>query len=287
MPSFSEKFSPRGESHSGKEEEERMIEERSLPLDIEILEEKKGRGELKAAVKMARPPESELAEQRQRLADILERQGRPKKEIKTDEDIRKERFRSAYYESFGMREADLKEYEDFLGISRDDLSGKKILDIGAGDNLKFEQEAKGYGAAVIALNPALGYQEKNSSFMRQMARMKKEPAVAGYAQELPFADEVFDEEFSLFGIPGYLPENETEYRKAFAEIIRTLKPGGEGRFSPINEEVAIQTYFWDLLDDLKEQGHEAYVEKFWLEDKRSPSGKLEYQRLIIRKKEEK
>jgi len=66
----------------------------------------------------------------------------------------------------------------------------------------------------------------------------------GDAQALPYADEMFDAAFSLFGLM-FFPDR----KKGFAEIYRTLKPGGSiavTSWAPVDQSPAMQTMFGAL-----------------------------------------
>lgn len=66
----------------------------------------------------------------------------------------------------------------------------------------------------------------------------------GDAQALPYADEMFDAAFSLFGLM-FFPDR----KKGFAEIHRTLKPGGSiavTSWAPVDQSPAMQTMFGAL-----------------------------------------
>jgi ubiquinone/menaquinone biosynthesis C-methylase UbiE len=66
----------------------------------------------------------------------------------------------------------------------------------------------------------------------------------GDAQTLPYADETFDSAFSLFGLM-FFPDRQ----KGFAEIYRTLKPGGSiavTSWAPVDQSPAMQTMFGAL-----------------------------------------
>jgi len=66
----------------------------------------------------------------------------------------------------------------------------------------------------------------------------------GDAQALPYADGMFDAAFSMFGLM-FFPDR----RKGFAEIYRTLKPGGSiavTSWAPIDQSPAMQTMFGAL-----------------------------------------
>ena len=63
----------------------------------------------------------------------------------------------------------------------------------------------------------------------------------GDAQALPYADEMFDAAFSMFGLM-FFPDR----RKGFSEIYRTLKPGGTiavTSWAPIDRSPAMQMIF--------------------------------------------
>jgi len=66
----------------------------------------------------------------------------------------------------------------------------------------------------------------------------------GDAQTLPYADETFDAAFSLFGLM-FFPDR----KQGFAEIYRTLKPGGSiavTSWAPVDQSPAMQTMFGAL-----------------------------------------
>jgi ubiquinone/menaquinone biosynthesis C-methylase UbiE len=66
----------------------------------------------------------------------------------------------------------------------------------------------------------------------------------GDAQALPYDDETFDAAFSLFGLM-FFPDR----RRGFAEIHRTLKPGGSiavTSWAPVDQSPAMQTMFGAL-----------------------------------------
>ena len=66
----------------------------------------------------------------------------------------------------------------------------------------------------------------------------------GDAQALPYADNMFDAAFSMFGLM-FFPDRS----KGFAEIYRTLKPGGTiavTSWAPVDQSPAMQTMFGAL-----------------------------------------
>ncbi len=66
----------------------------------------------------------------------------------------------------------------------------------------------------------------------------------GDAQALPYADQTFDAAFSMFGLM-FFPDR----KRGFAEIYRTLKPGGSiavTSWAPVDQSPAMQTMFGAL-----------------------------------------
>jgi ubiquinone/menaquinone biosynthesis C-methylase UbiE len=90
-----------------------------------------------------------------------------------------------------------------------------------------------------------------SEAMLAVFRNKIEQAVhrnialhCGDAQTLPYADATFDAAFSLFGLM-FFPDRQ----QGFAEIHRTLKPGGSiavTSWAPVDQSPAMQTMFGAL-----------------------------------------
>jgi ubiquinone/menaquinone biosynthesis C-methylase UbiE len=166
-----------------------------------------------------------------------------------------------------------------LDLSEAELRGKKILDIGSSRHAKFAREAESKDIEVISLNPELAIEKVGlKRAIKETAEQKGLPGVAALAQELPFPDNTFDLEVSLYGVPGYLPKFVSEYQLAFQEIIRTLKPGGEAKLFPISDKLAGTEEFKSLLAGLS--GAEAGLV---LEDLPGSSDDQRY-RLVIRKK---
>jgi SAM-dependent methyltransferase len=65
--------------------------------------------------------------------------------------------------------------------------------------------------------------------------------VCGDGQDLPFENDVFDAAFSMFGLM-FFPDRQ----KGYAEIYRTLKPGGEvvvSSWAPVSDSPAMQVMF--------------------------------------------
>ena len=149
----------------------------------------------------------------------------------------------------------INKYEKWLGISIEELKGKLVLDIGSGPEEIFSKEAKREGVDVVSLSPELKHEDireiTKGNFLDifRKGRWQKK-SVAGIVQELPFENETFDVEVSLYGGMHYLPYLESEYRLAFKEIIRTLKSGGKAYLYPVNVQEEDEEKFKTLLQEL-------------------------------------
>lgn len=129
-------------------------------------------------------------------------------------------------------------YEQYLNFPTEKYFGGKVLDIGAGYGERFNIEAASEGVEVISLNPELkreGAREMREEIMESKHADLAE-SIAGLAQELPFKNGTFDGVTSLCGVPRYLERSLAEYRQAFSEIMRVLKPGGQAYIYPIDHE---------------------------------------------------
>lgn len=130
----------------------------------------------------------------------------------------------------------LKRYEDYLDLSRANLQGKTILDLGVGRTDRFARELKeaGIDANVIGLSP--DFKDSYTRHALEHETQKTSPgwrrkAVAGIAQQLPFKDETFDLVVSLYALTYYswFPE---QVQAWVSEIGRVLRGGGEARLAP-------------------------------------------------------
>lgn len=170
-------------------------------------------------------------------------------------------------------ERGIEKYEKLLGLPIQEMKGQLVLDIGSGPEEVFSKEVKKKGINVVSLSPELKYGDMRKSakgnffdFLHkgfgQGRRQKK--SVGGIIQELPFKDETFDSEVSLFGGIHYLPYLKSEYELAFTEIIRTLKRGGRAYLYPVNVRDEDKAAFLQLLEELSSQADFKFdlVEKF-------------------------
>jgi len=145
----------------------------------------------------------------------------------------------------------VKQYFNNLELTNKMLSEKEnVLDIGAGmrDFAGFCIREK-INDNIISLEPALNkYPETGISEAIQMHWGKEvynhmqSKTVAGNMEQMPFKNNSFDLIVDNAAMPGFnYSLNEIEQmiegvEKAFDEIIRVLKPGGEARLFPLSEE---------------------------------------------------
>ena len=125
------------------------------------------------------------------------------------------------------------EYLDLLKINRDDLDGKRVLDLGAGNNLNFVRQlsAGGIHADVISFSPAF-FQGKTWDEGIQGAEEAGRRAVAGMAEELPFAAHSFDV-IVAFYLTMYI-QTDKGIADTLNEIVRVIRPGGVRYSGPVS-----------------------------------------------------
>lgn len=138
-------------------------------------------------------------------------------------------------------ERGLEFYEERLGISRDQLKNKMILDLGSGKETALAEDVsvKVEGAKVVSLSPHYS----DPHYQKELENNpQKDRAVAAVAEKLPFRDGTFDYVFAIRSVPYYFhgrdeDEKETKIniKTIFSEAMRLLNPGGEARFNPYNE----------------------------------------------------
>lgn len=153
---------------------------------------------------------------------------------------------------FKKREAQtnwsFEEVREMLNLPIDEMKGMRGLDIGSGSEGVFSKEAEKHGIDVVSLNPASGTLFNSNERKKHYGK-----TVSGLVQEMPFKDDTFDFEISYLAIPFYLERHEQEYRDAFSEIIRTLKPGGIAYFYPILPLLQEDETFGKIISDFSEQ----------------------------------
>lgn len=121
---------------------------------------------------------------------------------------------------------DLATYCKELGITEQDLLGKRILDVGAGLKAELSQ-ALGDKAEVISFSPDYS----NEKYRKHVAGLEK-PVVAGVGQAMPFSDESFEIVLMLH-VAEHLYSSSLE--KIIKEIARILKKGGIAYIAPLLE----------------------------------------------------
>lgn len=112
---------------------------------------------------------------------------------------------------------DFKVYKDLFGFSDNELKGKSVLDIGAADS-KFAEESAGITRRVVRLD--LKFSGEPPEYING--------AITGIVQDLPFADNSFDETLSAISLYWI----NTGLNEALLEMIRVTKPEGKIRIFP-------------------------------------------------------
>ncbi|OHA05678.1 MAG: hypothetical protein A2934_01765 [Candidatus Sungbacteria bacterium RIFCSPLOWO2_01_FULL_47_10] len=144
----------------------------------------------------------------------------------------------------------LDEYLKFLELTRDDLAGKKILDIGSGLNQCAEDIKKErLRADVVPFDYFYSLPQharenlyKNRYDEKDFVKVKEAlgrvggsgltgELVAGRAEKLPFRDESFDMVICFFSMPLYA-ESREQAGAFMREVERVLKKGGTARIYP-------------------------------------------------------
>lgn len=154
-----------------------------------------------------------------------------------------------YYRCSAPVDRSYEEYCLGFGFDLAIFAGRTVLDLGAGTEATFATQAAEHGLRVISVNP--NWQDATYRQVTEVGRNWHGDgrSVAAVAQELPFADESFDAVISLWGVPAYLPGTKAEYRRAFQEIHRVLKPTGVGIMFPISRLTVLQPSFEEVLGE--------------------------------------
>lgn len=132
-----------------------------------------------------------------------------------------------------------KEYLQNLGLKREDLSGKRILDVGAGGRgFAYDVASQGIQAEVFSLEPrfAIPPEKRVDTLFGSYADLSDTPqvhgkTVAGVAEKIPFLDNSFDLVVSNYAFPTWAPSAKSLWQ-FYKEAARVTKPGGEIRLYP-------------------------------------------------------
>jgi len=124
------------------------------------------------------------------------------------------------------------EYVHQLNIRTEDLESKRVLDLGSGSNLNLARQLpeEGIQAEIISFSPGF-YHGKTWDRRAERADEAGTLAVAGMAEELPFADRSFDTVLAFY-VTIYLQDSK-RIEIVISEMIRVLKPGGVAYIGPI------------------------------------------------------
>lgn len=111
-----------------------------------------------------------------------------------------------------------------LGLSWENLEGKKVLDVGAG-LAEVAEEGKKRGVDIVSL-------EKYPERAKEEGEIPKDISyIQAEAEALPFKDEIFDLVIS-HGAPPTISQTKGEVINITKEVERILKEDGEFRFGP-------------------------------------------------------
>lgn len=120
----------------------------------------------------------------------------------------------------------LKNYQKELGLGKDEIENKHILDLGSGPTARFERELKNK-AFVVSLSP--DYEDAEYRGWLDGNKGEVKHAIAGLGQALPFKDEVFDI-VCIYHVFEHTPLGRAE--EIVRESIRVLKIGGRVHIMP-------------------------------------------------------
>lgn len=140
---------------------------------------------------------------------------------------------------------DLSSYETQLLFDRQELEGKKVLDLGAGPELKFakELEISGIRADVTSLSP--DFSETNYA-EKAKESYPEGKLTAGVGQALPFQNESFDRIFA-FHVDEHL--SRPSFMGFISEMARVLKKDGEAKLGPTLNIPGEWNPYQAVLDD--------------------------------------
>ncbi|MBK8847189.1 MAG: class I SAM-dependent methyltransferase [Bacteroidetes bacterium] len=147
-----------------------------------------------------------------------------------------EKYTKAYYEEIEAyrysKEPEIREFAQF-----DKWKGKKVLEVGLGAGTDFLQWCR---------NGALAYgidlTEEGIAHVQHRLHLYNLSAVefkVADAESIPYPDNSFDLVYS-WGVIHHSPDTE----KAYSELVRVCKPGGEIRFMVYHYDSVLTRFFW-------------------------------------------
>jgi len=147
------------------------------------------------------------------------------------------------------KERGLEAYLHIFGLTREDLDGKKVLDLGAGPTMQFSQDIKeaNLDTSVAELSPDFIFDDIRHKALESNPSAN---AVVGLGQELPFASESFDSVFIVHVLDHVSYEIMT---RLLSEALRVTKKGGRVYCGPvysyIRADLAKDKNFKKFLND--------------------------------------
>ncbi|MDA2922577.1 class I SAM-dependent methyltransferase [Patescibacteria group bacterium AH-259-L07] len=132
-----------------------------------------------------------------------------------------------------------------LHLTDEDIKNKIIVDIGSGGS-DFAAQINNrpeLASRTLSIDPNFNLgvlSGDNKDLMKDaVAEIKQNQldAVAGLSEELPIKDECVDLIISNHAIPWHISDNPEKVARSIEEMLRILKPGGEIRLNPIDDEI--------------------------------------------------
>ena len=123
----------------------------------------------------------------------------------------------------------LADYERIMMFNREELRGKRVLDLGCGPEVKFARELT--EASVDAKIVSLSADFYDQKYLDVARSVYDGQLVAGLAQELPFEDNSFDRIFALYVEDHFISLD--IYESAIREMARVLARGGVAKMGPL------------------------------------------------------
>ena len=143
-----------------------------------------------------------------------------------------------------------------LGLSWEQLRGKTVLDIGAGD-AALERAAHKRGIRLIALDfvaGGTGIVAKDLQYLKEIAYVQAD------ACRLPFADETIDLAIAHAGPPHCMVQDQMQLRTLLHEVNRVIKKDGEFRFGSANPDGGLPSRLYSEMQR-RELVDERHIQK--------------------------